>query len=236
MSFRAAKHLFYVVLILYASSNYISAQALVFRETIQNAVLQQGQRYVKFTYNFVNQGHDSITISKVELSCGCSSSEISKDVISPGENGFINVTVDTIGKEGRAYAGIAVETTEKDGLYMLKGYITIPAYITLTPKMLRWQLGEKMTERRFIIKLKAGAGKSKSFHVTNVIVNQEYFDVRVESIESVVDAGRGRYYVVFVRPKKQVKCTDMIKILTDPAGPPEGLNVIAYVSEKRDKL
>jgi len=209
--------------------NLLSAQSLIFDKSEQKVFLPPGQQYYEFSFAFTNKGTDAVKINKVELSCGCSNYKMAKYVYAPGEAGVLNVRIDTKGYGGQAFVGVLMETDEKDGLYKLQGFVIMPDLITVTPRMLRWLLGDVMKEKRFEVKLKAEA-KDHVLSVKDVVVNREHFDVRVEP---VVEGSR---YFVYVRPKQQVKCASMIRVLTKPEGPPDGFSVVAYVGEKRDKL
>jgi len=87
-----------------------------------------------------------------------------------------------------------------------------------------------MKRKRFLVSLEILDKNQTPLHIKDVVVNHEYFDVLVEPIEA------GKRYFVYVRPKQAIECADEIKVITDPEEPPEGLRVIVYVSEKRDKL
>jgi len=219
-----------VVAVVLFYNGMLSGQALVFNESIQRISSRPGQRYFEFSFSFVNKGNEVVKINDVQLSCGCSSYEMKKDAYASGESGVIKVKTDTLGQAKIAYVGVVLETDEKDGLYKLQGFITRPENITITPRMLRWQLGDEMREKRFLVSLSSRDINTESLAIRNVIVNKDYFFVRV------VTAKDGKSCFVYVCPKQKVTCADMIKIVTSPEGPPEGLSVIAYVSEKRVHL
>ena len=101
MLFKSLKSMRCVIFVLYFSKCMLSAQSLVFQDMVQNSTLLPGQRYVDFSYQFINKGQKVVKISKVELTCGCSSHELDKQTIAPGESGVINIKVDTMGKVGR---------------------------------------------------------------------------------------------------------------------------------------
>ena len=217
------------VIVLGFSVNLLLAQTLVFNKVEQMVILPPGQQYYEFSYTFINKGNKAVKINKVELSCGCSSYKMDKYIYAAGDSGAISIKIDTNGYAGQASVGAVMETDETDGLYKLQGFVIMPELIIVTPRMLRWQLGAEMKEKRFEVRLKEGV-KNQTLNVKDVIVNQEYFYVRVEPVEE------GSRYFVYVRPKQQVECASMIRVLTNPAGPEGGFSVVAYVGEKRDKL
>jgi len=56
---------------------------------------------VKRTFHFTNTGADSLVISDVKVTCGCTVPEWPKDPIAPGGKGEIKVEFNTADKEGR---------------------------------------------------------------------------------------------------------------------------------------
>lgn len=56
---------------------------------------------VKRTFHFTNTGKDSLVISNVKVTCGCTVPEWPKEPIPPGGKGEIKVGFNTTDKEGR---------------------------------------------------------------------------------------------------------------------------------------
>lgn len=53
------------------------------------------------TFHFKNKGNLPLKIISVNVSCGCTTSKWSKEVINPGEKGFIKIKFDSRGRRGR---------------------------------------------------------------------------------------------------------------------------------------
>lgn len=62
--------------------------------------IKQGDK-ASFTYHFKNKGNLPLKIVSVNASCGCTTPKWSQNIIQPGEKGFIKVTFDSQGKEGK---------------------------------------------------------------------------------------------------------------------------------------
>ena len=56
---------------------------------------------VKRTFHFTNAGVDSLVITDVKITCGCTVPEWPKQPVPPGAKGAINVQFNTADKEGR---------------------------------------------------------------------------------------------------------------------------------------
>ncbi len=53
------------------------------------------------TFHFRNRGNLPLKIISVNVSCGCTSTKWSKEVINPGEKGFIKIKFNSLGRIGR---------------------------------------------------------------------------------------------------------------------------------------
>jgi len=62
--------------------------------------IKQGAK-VSYTYHFKNKGNLPLKIVTVNTSCGCTTPNWSRNLIQPGKKGFIKVTFDSNGKEGK---------------------------------------------------------------------------------------------------------------------------------------
>jgi hypothetical protein len=56
---------------------------------------------ISYTYHFKNKGNMPLQILSVNASCGCTTPKWSKELVQPGKKGFIKVTFDSKGKEGK---------------------------------------------------------------------------------------------------------------------------------------
>lgn len=76
----------------------------------------------RFTYK--NSGDETITITDVTPSCGCTAAMPGQTRIKPGEKGFIDVTFNPVGKKGDFSSTVNIETdTEESYLLTLKAYV-----------------------------------------------------------------------------------------------------------------
>ncbi len=86
--------------------------------------IEQGTR-VSHTFRFTNTGEHPLKLSNVKPSCGCTTPNWTKDIIQPGEEGFVEVIFDSAGKLGSQMKSITLflNTTELRKVLRFKGYI-----------------------------------------------------------------------------------------------------------------
>ncbi|MCK5855995.1 MAG: DUF1573 domain-containing protein [Bacteroidales bacterium] len=88
------------------------------KEEIKNAVAK---------YVFTNTGQGDLKILKVKTSCGCTASDYSKNVIKPGEKGFVSATYHTAHRPGPFRKTITVTVNDPDHpntVLFIKGTVT----------------------------------------------------------------------------------------------------------------
>ena len=56
---------------------------------------------IDYTFHFRNKGNLPLQITSVNAPCGCTTPKWSKELVQPGKKGFIKVTFDSHGKEGK---------------------------------------------------------------------------------------------------------------------------------------
>lgn len=56
---------------------------------------------ISYTFHFKNEGNMPLKILTVNASCGCTTPKWSKELVQPGKKGFIKVSFDSKGKEGK---------------------------------------------------------------------------------------------------------------------------------------
>jgi len=56
--------------------------------------IKESDGKVSAVFTFTNQSNSPLVISKVDVSCGCSAAEWTKEPVSPGKEGYIKATYD----------------------------------------------------------------------------------------------------------------------------------------------
>ena len=79
-----------------------------FAKTTHNFGTLSAGEIVLFTFEFTNTGEHNYQISAIESDCGCISTNHIREVVKPGEKGWIEVEFDTSGLVGREYKTIEI--------------------------------------------------------------------------------------------------------------------------------
>lgn len=77
--------------------------ALKFDATSKSVELKQGETKGIFQFALTNVSKDTVTITSVHTSCGCTAGKLphSPWVLAPGDSGFVDFTMDMTGKSGK---------------------------------------------------------------------------------------------------------------------------------------
>ncbi len=109
------------------------------------------------TFRFVNSGSAPVRILAVRPDCGCTTTELTKDVYAPGEKGELRALLRTAGLNGRTSKDIVVESDEAaDNRYTVTLRAEIREPVTVTPRLLYWLVEEKTAPKTITVKY-AGA-------------------------------------------------------------------------------
>jgi len=63
-------------------------------------------------YRFTNQGTEPLEILDIEKSCGCTTATASAELVAPGEEGLVEVTLDLHGRHGPHEQTVTVLTND----------------------------------------------------------------------------------------------------------------------------
>ncbi|MDA3883034.1 MAG: DUF1573 domain-containing protein [Bacteroidales bacterium] len=78
-------------------------------ETLDLGTLTSGE-VVTNTFTFTNTGDNDLLISSIRTSCGCTSTDYSKEPVKPGEKGYVSITFDTKGRRDKQSKTVTVIT------------------------------------------------------------------------------------------------------------------------------
>ncbi|MHC4728700.1 MAG: DUF1573 domain-containing protein [Planctomycetota bacterium] len=140
-------------------------------------------------FNFSNVGKDTLKITKIQSTCGCTVPQLKKKSYKPGESGTINVTFRTPSREGKTTKRLYILSNDKKSP---KFGLTLKADIELKmafePKSLGLSLkAENADAKPITIKSKDGQPFAiKSFSASRQVITAD-FDPTVEAIEFVLE-------------------------------------------------
>lgn len=114
-----------------ASGNEVDKDAQPFFEFVEEVIdfgtITQGEIVAK-TFKFKNVGKTNLIISSAQGSCGCTVPEWPKEPIKPGEEGVIEVTFNSNGKQGLQNKTITLvaNTVPNTKVLAVKGEVLVP--------------------------------------------------------------------------------------------------------------
>ncbi len=89
-----------------------------FRDSHDFGKIVEGE-IVSYTFQFRNTGKGGLVITSASASCGCTVPKYSKQPVTPGETGKLEVVFDSRGKQGMQNKTIAIRTNAKKGRNIL---------------------------------------------------------------------------------------------------------------------
>jgi len=189
----------------------IWAGGLTFENTFQEVNADLDAKIVTTDYKFTNNSEKDITIATADGGCSCMKVEVSggKMTYKPGESGVLRSTFEVGGFLGTVDKAVAIhlqgDPIEKPS-HVIQLRVHIPMIITLTPKTLKWDVGEAPNPKT----IRVDMDYENPIHITSVATNNEDF------MTEIVELEKGKRYDVKVTPKKtDVSAIALLRILTD---------------------
>lgn len=132
-------HIIVISFLLAAISTYANEITFITPQEMDLGEVESG-RVIKGVIQFVNSGKDTVTISQVRTSCGCTAAEVQQKNYAPGDTAAINFQVNTRGFKGKVHKSITIEFEKHDPspqsvqllLYCLDYLEYSPIYLTFT--------------------------------------------------------------------------------------------------------
>jgi len=103
----------------YTSSNIENLTQITFQEQEHDFGEVLSDTVLRVKYNFKNIGDDTLFILHILPDCNCTDYSISDDTLLVGENGYIELTMNTNGKSGETNSQTRIEVNTKDRFYHL---------------------------------------------------------------------------------------------------------------------
>ena len=130
-------------------------------------------------FKYQNSGTIPVHFKSVKASCGCTTTQTQKEVVSPGEKGEIVATFTIGDRTGQQIKTVTVQTDDPNpaqatSILTLKA--TIPQSLDIKPAFVYWQSGEELKPKKISIKA------TKDFPAKNITVksNSQNFESKVE--------------------------------------------------------
>lgn len=184
-----------IILPIFVFLPFLSAELVWDKKEIEVKPLELLEK-VTATFYFTNTGKIPITISNVQSSCGCTTTELKKKRYEPGEKGEIGVIFTVGARTGLQQKQILVSTdSTSPSLTQLSLKVYLPEILKLEPSLIEWKVGESNVTR--IIQAEA----SSSVPVKIIAVNSTS-----QGIEATwKEVKPGRSYQIEVKLFKTLK-------------------------------
>lgn len=112
-----------------------------------------GEDDVAFSFAFTNPTDQPVTIEEVETSCGCTAATLARKTYGPGEQGTLEVTLDTRGLSGPVEKTLSVRTKGNPRTTQLTLRVNVPTWLELSPRLLWWRVGDPLSAKEAVISL-----------------------------------------------------------------------------------
>jgi len=74
--------------------------------------IREEQGFAEFTFNFTNEGDQSVKITKVKASCGCTTPGWTKEEVAPGGSGFVTARYNPRNRPGKFRKSLRITTSD----------------------------------------------------------------------------------------------------------------------------
>ncbi|MGF1451874.1 MAG: DUF1573 domain-containing protein [Opitutales bacterium] len=129
----------YLAFLLLLSAN--ASGRLVFETTQKSQTADLGDAVLTAAFPFENTGSEPVRILQLRSSCGCTAAAADEVLIDPGEKSAVKVEFTIGNRTGVRTNRIAVQT-DRGQTVELQFVVTLPRAVSISPRILRWQVDE----------------------------------------------------------------------------------------------
>ena len=202
----------------------VAASALTWETRRLDLRPAPGEKEVRGEFKFTNTSRETVTIDSVRPSCGCTTAKLDKKAYAAGETGVVNAVFTIGGRRGLQAKGIEVKVRGESEGAMLILMVYIPESVTMEPKIVYWNIGEKADSKTIKLTLSAGSTmRPKEVTSTNTNITA--------SLETVRE---GREYRLVVKPVSTGKpLLSILSVDCTPAKTGEVIQAYAKIAPAR---
>ena len=142
-------------------------------------------------FKFTNAGNRPIQILDVKSGCGCTTAIPDRTEYQPGEHGRITATFTLGERTGLQKIPVTVKLSGESEPARLLLVAHLPVFMTITPEVLSWQIGEAPEPKAAALHVEPGV----RLQITKVESIDPTFSATLETIEE------GKDYRVVVKPE-----------------------------------
>lgn len=183
---------------------------LSFKETVVPVKVAPAQDSITAAFPFTNTSGVPVTISKISVSCDCTTAGVrdNKLTYAPGESGTVTAVMKTGNFSGTVDKDMTVHAN--GSAYKLVIRAQIPDIIRMEPRKLEWTKGAPATPKTIHITI----SKELPVNLTTVDLTGDAFDYDPVTVQ------KGKEYKIIVTPKSTDKpAFNTIWIRTDSTVP-----------------
>ncbi|MEM9025654.1 MAG: DUF1573 domain-containing protein [Verrucomicrobiota bacterium] len=172
------------------------------------------------SFPFTNSGDQTITITEVKTSCGCTATSLDKKTYAPGESGEIEAVLNIGDRLGLQRKTVRVYTDNGADPALLTMTTTIPKVLEISPRFLFWKQGEAFAPKSIDLSV----GVDAPVNITSIQSSAGQFKTMLSVVEE------GKQYNLRVSAVGTGKQRAVITIVTDyPAEDPKTYRIHAHV-------
>ena len=183
---------------------------LSFKETVVPVKVAPAQDSITAAFPFTNTSGVPVTISKISVSCDCTTAGVrdNKLTYAPGESGTVTAVMKTGNFSGTVDKDMTVHAN--GSAYKLVIRAQIPDIIRMEPRKLEWTKGAPATPKTIHITI----SKELPVNLTTVDLTGDAFDYEPVTVQ------KGKEYKIIVTPKSTDKpAFNTIWVRTDSTVP-----------------
>ncbi|MDF7801714.1 DUF1573 domain-containing protein [Pontiellaceae bacterium B1224] len=194
--------------------------ALKWEQQTQHLKVHPTQLTAVAEFHGSNVGETPVTISKIEMRCGCLVPKIAKKTIDPGEQCVLPIVFDLRGRHGPQEKKVLVKTDDGNEV-RLSIKTDIPTSYNVVPKLMKWTADNPVPEKTAILT----NPNAFPIQLTSVVSSNESITAELK----VVRAGF-EYEIRVPRPVAGKNVRSVIRVKTEPfPGESESKDLKLYV-------
>ena len=189
---------------------------LKFQQKTLNFTLDNENQIVDFEFKFRNAGKTPVSITSIQTSCGCTTSNNCPRIINSGECGTIHGSVHLEPFEDFKFVKLTVKTDLIPQNSIILGINVERAKIVeIKPKLLFWQLGSLSIEKTFTVKIsKHSDYKLKEIFLTSNRFKIKELDGNNYSVKPIsTELKTNETIKIILRSDKQTQYTHIVYLL-----------------------
>lgn len=132
----------------------IQASVLVWDRTEVSLEMAPDQKDIRATFNVTNKGDDTVRISRIKTSCGCTGSIVDRKILKPGEATEVIATFNRGRRQGMNRNRLQVFIDDqKAPVATLQMTVNIPSLVEAKPQIVFWSPKSSKTSRQVVVTL-----------------------------------------------------------------------------------